>query len=139
MSVTHTAVPMIAGVPMTVEEGQRCPIREVLDRVGDKWSVLVVVLLGTRPHRFNELHRSIDGLSQRMLTLTLRGLERDGLISRTVYATVPPRVDYALTDLGRTLLAPLSALADWANAHRLEILAARARYDSEHASASPGS
>jgi DNA-binding HxlR family transcriptional regulator len=106
-----------------------CPIREVLDRVGDKWSVLVVVLLGDRGRRFSELHRGIEGISQRMLTLTLRQLERDGLVSRTVHATVPPRVDYALTDLGRTLLEPLGALQAWAEQQRPSIRAARERYD----------
>jgi DNA-binding HxlR family transcriptional regulator len=106
-----------------------CPVREVLDRVGDKWSVMVIVLLGQRTHRFNELHRTIDGISQRMLTLTVRALERDGLVSRTVHASVPPRVDYELTELGRTLLIPLGALADWANIHRGDIQAARDRHD----------
>jgi DNA-binding HxlR family transcriptional regulator len=128
MSVTNTHVPSTLESSITSEEP--CPIREVLDRVGDKWSVLVVVLLGHRTHRFSELHRAIDGISQRMLTLTLRVLERDGLATRTVHPTVPPRVDYALTDLGRTLLVPLSALSDWAIAHRGDILAARADYDS---------
>lgn len=104
-------------------------MREVLDRVGDKWSVLIIVLLGQRTHRFNELHRSIEGISQRMLTLTVRNLERDGLVKRTVYPTVPPRVDYELTDLGRTLLVPLAALADWADAHRGDIQAARDAHD----------
>jgi DNA-binding HxlR family transcriptional regulator len=97
--------------------------------VGDKWSVLVIVLLGQRTHRFNELHRAIEGISQRMLTLTVRALERDGLVSRTVHASVPPRVDYALTELGRTLLVPLGALADWADTHRGDIQAARDRHD----------
>jgi DNA-binding HxlR family transcriptional regulator len=112
--------------PVVVED---CPAREILDRVGDKWSVLVIVLLGQRVHRFNELHRAIDGISQRMLTLTVRALQRDGLVSRTVYATVPARVDYELTELGRTLLAPLGALYDWANTHRDDIQAARERHD----------
>ncbi|ADG90240.1 hypothetical protein TBS_17190 [Thermobispora bispora] len=112
--------------PAEVED---CPVREVLDRVADKWSVLVIVLLGRRPHRFGELHRGIEGISQRMLTLTLRQLERDGLVRRTVHASVPPRVDYELTPLGRTLLAPLTALNEWAIAHRDDIRAARARYD----------
>jgi DNA-binding HxlR family transcriptional regulator len=107
-----------------------CPTREVLDRVGDKWSVLVIVLLGQRTHRFNELHRSIEGISQRMLTLTVRALERDGLVSRTVYPEVPPRVEYELTDLGRSLLDPLNALAAWAKTHRSDIQAARVRHDS---------
>jgi DNA-binding HxlR family transcriptional regulator len=115
-------------VPLTVIDGD-CPVREVLDRVGDKWSVLIVVLLGRRAHRFTELHRAIDGISQRMLTLTLRALARDGLVVRTAHATVPPRVDYELTDLGRTLLAPLSALDAWAAAHRDDIRAARERHD----------
>jgi DNA-binding HxlR family transcriptional regulator len=106
-----------------------CPTREVLDRVGDKWSVLVICLLGQRVHRFNELHRAVEGISQRMLTLTLRGLERDGLVKRTVFATVPPRVDYELTELGRTLLVPLGALSDWANTHRSDIQAAREAHD----------
>lgn len=126
------AAPVAGSVGGPVASGAQpdgCPIREVLDRVGDKWSVLVVVMLGERDHRFSELHRAIDGISQRMLTLTVRVLERDGLVRRTVYPTVPPRVEYALTELGRTLLAPLSALADWAAEHREHILAARAGYD----------
>ncbi|MET8979362.1 helix-turn-helix domain-containing protein [Streptomyces sp. NPDC004539] len=106
-----------------------CPIREVLDRVGDKWSTLIVVRLGKRTHRFNELHREIDGISQRMLTLTLRNLARDGLVSRTVYPSVPPRVDYELTELGRTLLTPITALHEWAVAHRDDIHQARVVHD----------
>ena len=89
-------------------------VSDVLARIGDKWSVLVVSRLGNGPLRFNELRRAIGGISQRMLTLTLRGLERDGLITRTVYPTIPPRVDYALTALGRDLLNPVSALGTWA-------------------------
>ena len=106
-----------------------CPVRDVLNRVGDKWSVLVVALLRDGPMRFNELRRSIDGISQRMLTLTLRGLERDGLASRTVTPTTPPRVDYELTELGRTLLGPIMSLADWAEKNRSVIRTARARFD----------
>jgi DNA-binding HxlR family transcriptional regulator len=107
-----------------------CPaVREVLNRVGDKWSVLIVALLGDGPKRFNELRRAIDGISQRMLTLTLRGLERDGLISRSVEPTIPPRVDYALTPLGHTLLDPIMSLAAWAELNRETIQAARDRYD----------
>jgi DNA-binding HxlR family transcriptional regulator len=123
MSATHTRLPAL---PEVVED---CPVREVLDRVGDKWSVMVVVLLGQRTHRFSELHRAIEGISQRMLTLTVRALERDGLVSRTVHASVPPRVDYELTGLGRTLLVPLAALTDWADTHRGDIQAARDRHD----------
>jgi DNA-binding HxlR family transcriptional regulator len=113
---------------------ERClAAREVLNRVGDKWSVFVVGVLGQGPRRFSELRRSIEGISQRMLTLTLRGLERDGLVTRTVYATIPPRVDYALTPLGQTLLVPVQALAAWADQHRGEIQAARARFDRKNA------
>lgn len=109
---------------------EACPAtREVLNRVGDKWSVLIIALLGDKSMRFNELKRSIDGISQRMLSHTLRGLERDGLVSRTVQASVPPRVDYALTTLGRTLLDPIMALAIWAEGNREAVQQARARYD----------
>ena len=123
MSVGHIEMPAL------LELDDDCPTREVLDRVGDKWSVLVIVLLGQRTHRFSELHRAIEGISQRMLTLTVRALERDGLVKRTVYATVPPRVDYELTELGETLLVPLGALSAWANAHRGDIQAAREEHD----------
>jgi DNA-binding HxlR family transcriptional regulator len=104
-------------------------IGDVLARVGDKWSVLVVSRLGEGPLRFNELRRSIGGISQRMLTLTLRGLERDGLITRTVFPTIPPRVDYALTPLGRDLLNPVSALGSWAVRNQAKIAQARAHFD----------
>jgi len=106
-------------------------ISEVLARVGDKWSVLVVTRLGDGPKRFNELKRSIGGISQRMLTLTLRGLERDGLVTRTIVPTVPPRVDYALTPLGRDLLQPVSALGAWAIRNQAKIARARERFDGE--------
>jgi DNA-binding HxlR family transcriptional regulator len=104
-------------------------IGDVLARVGDKWSVLVVTRLGDGPVRFNELKRSIGGISQRMLTLTLRGLERDGLVTRTVLPTVPPRVDYALTPLGRDLLEPVSALGAWAIRNQAKIAQAREQFD----------
>ena len=106
-----------------------CPSREVLDRIGDKWSVLILGLLSDGSCRFTELSRGIEGVSQKMLTQTLRGLERDGLVTRTVHASVPPRVDYALTELGRTLTAPLAALEIWASAHMGDVAKARARYD----------
>ena len=105
-------------------------ISDVLARVGDKWSVLVVSRLGGGPLRFNALRRAIGGISQRMLTLTLRGLERDGLITRTVFPTVPPRVEYALTALGRDLLQPVSALGDWALRNQAKIARARDQFDS---------
>jgi DNA-binding HxlR family transcriptional regulator len=101
----------------------------VLARVGDKWSVFVIMMLFDGPKRFNELKRLVGGISQRMLTLTLRGLERDGLVTRTVFPTIPPRVDYELTDLGRGLSEPVIALGGWAQAHQSEIEAARSRFD----------
>lgn len=106
-----------------------CRLRDVLDRVGDKWSVLVMDLLGDGPKRYSELQRSIAGISQRMLTLTLRSLERDGLVERTVTPTSPPRVDYALTPVGRTLSSQVSGLIVWARQHRDYVAASRARYD----------
>ena len=109
-------------------------ISDVLARVGDKWSVLVVTRLGGGPMRFNELRRAIGGISQRMLTLTLRGLERDGLVTRTVFPTIPPRVDYALTPLGRDLLQPVSALGEWATRNQAKIARAREKFDGAAAS-----
>lgn len=103
--------------------------REILNLVGDKWSVLVVVVIGDETKRFSELKRTIDGISQRMLTLTLRGLERDGLVKRTVFPTVPPRVDYALTALGQTLLEPVTVLATWAQRHRADVQRARDAFE----------
>jgi DNA-binding HxlR family transcriptional regulator len=113
--------------------GECLAVREVLNRVGDKWSVLVVALLGGGKKRFSDLRRSIEGISQRMLTLTLKGLERDGLITRTMYPTIPPRVDYELTKLGRSLLIPITGLGDWAAQNRERIQAARNRYDTRNA------
>jgi DNA-binding HxlR family transcriptional regulator len=108
-------------------------VQSILSRVGDKWTVLIVAMLQGGPARFNELRRSIDGSSQRMLTLTLRSLERDGLVSRTVHPTIPPRVDYALTETGRTLTAPMIALAEWAVSQRDAIEEARERFDKRNA------
>ena len=105
-------------------------ISDLLSRIGDKWSVLVVTTLGAGSRRFNELRREIPSVSQRMLTLTLRNLERDGLVSRAVTPSIPPRVDYALTDLGRSLLKPLSALSEWALENVGAIHSAQQRYDS---------
>ena len=106
-------------------------ISDLLSRIGDKWSVLVVTTLGGGGKRFNELRREIPSVSQRMLTLTLRNLERDGLVSRAVTPSIPPRVDYALTDLGRSLQCPLSALSDWALENVGAIHDAQRRYDAE--------
>jgi DNA-binding HxlR family transcriptional regulator len=104
-------------------------VASILARVGDKWSVFVIMLLGDGPRRFNELKRMVGGISQRMLTLTLRGLERDGLVTRTVFPTIPPRVDYELTELGRGLSKPVEALGQWAIEHQARIEAARQKFD----------
>ena len=106
-------------------------VSAVLSRVGDKWSVLIVMLLGDGPRRFNEIKRLVGGISQRMLSLTLRGLERDGLVTRTVTPSVPPRVDYELTELGHSLWAPIEGLGRWAIEHQEVIEAARARFDGQ--------
>ena len=117
-------------LPSTLHVPEECKaISEVLDRVGDKWTVLVIVTLGKEPKRFNELRRAIASISQRMLTLTLRCLERDGLVARTAYATIPPRVEYALTELGRSLLVPVDGLGSWARQNRQKIVQARLRFD----------
>jgi len=104
-------------------------VAPVLNRVGDKWSMMIVMMLTNGPMRFSELKRAIDGISQRMLTLSLRGLERDGLVSRTVTPTIPPRVDYELTELGNSLREPVKALGDWAIEHIACIRAAQERFD----------
>ena len=104
-------------------------VSEVLSRVGDKWTILVVSELGNGPRRFNEIRRALGSISQRMLTLTLRGLERDGLVTRTVFPTIPPRVDYELTNLGRSLLEPVSGIGLWARQNRAAIHEARERFD----------
>jgi len=123
LSDSHTDVPLVHGA------GACRTVTEVLSRVGDKWSVQVVMELGQGQRRFNELRRVVSGISQRMLTRTLRGLERDGLVSRTVTPSVPPRVDYALTELGQSLKRPVNALGAWALENREAITAARARFD----------
>jgi DNA-binding HxlR family transcriptional regulator len=98
---------------------------ETLARIGDKWTVMVVGALSKGPIRYNEIRRRVEGISQRMLTLTLKGLEQDGLVTRTMYPTIPPRVDYELTELGRKLIVPLQALSEWARENRPAMLAAR--------------
>jgi DNA-binding HxlR family transcriptional regulator len=116
--------------PKTPAFERDCSIRLVLDRIADKWTVMMMSLLSDgKPHRFNELRRNVEGISQKMLTQTLRDLERDGLVARTVYAEVPPRVEYALTPLGVTLCGPIAALGEWANAHAHEVKRAQARFD----------
>lgn len=106
-----------------------CEVRQILDRIADKWSLLVIALLDNKKMRFTELKREIDGISQRMLARTLRHLERDGLVNRTVFPVVPPRVDYELTPLGESLHETIKALVTWTEAHQQEIAKARERYD----------
>ena len=106
-------------------------VRETFDRVGDKWSLLVIVILAQGPQRFTALKAGAVGISQRMLTLTLRKPERDGLVDRTVFAVIPPRVEYELSPLGRTLIAPVTALADWAVTHHDAIKGSQVRYDAD--------
>lgn len=127
-----TATP---GRPGEVAEhaGEGCLAREILDRIGDKWSAYVIAELGDGTRRFSELRRAIDGISQRMLTVTLRALERDGLIARQVYPVIPPRVEYSLTPLGQSLLAVVEALINWSGDHRRDVSQARLRYDSTRA------
>ena len=110
-----------------------CPSRRLLDRIGDRWTVLVVGVLGDGPRRFSEIRRAVDGVSQKMLTQTLRGLERDGLVTRTVFAEVPPRVEYELTEAGRTLQEPLKALERWSIEHFGQVTASWETYDTRDA------
>lgn len=116
------------GHPVGGQEGCT-PVREILAKIGDKWSILTIMMLSGGTRRFSELQRGIEGISQRMLTLTLRGLERDGLVTREVFPTIPPRVEYTLTPLGRSLQQPVSALGQWVMANLPEIDAARRRFD----------
>ncbi|RXT44949.1 winged helix-turn-helix transcriptional regulator [Bradyrhizobium betae] len=127
MELTHSDLPALQA-PHPDHADCR-GVASILARVGDKWSVFVIMNLSGGPKRFNELKRVINGISQRMLTLTLRGLERDGLVTRTIFPTIPPRVDYELTDLGRGLQQPVKALGEWAMAHQEQIAAARTRFD----------
>ena len=133
MSVKHTADPDLAAVPHPCEswpdDGRA--FRETLDRIGDKWSVLVIGILSRGPLRFSALQHHVPGVSQRMLTRTLRHLERDGVVSRTAYAEVPPRVEYQLTPLGESLRTIVHALAQWVTDHHGEVESARHRYDAE--------
>jgi len=108
-----------------------CPTRQVLGRIADKWTTLIFSLLEDRPKRFSELQRGIGGISQKMLTQTLRGLERDGLVQRTIYPEIPPHVEYALTPLGKTLCGPIAAIQHWAENHIEEVIAAQNSYDSK--------
>lgn len=123
--VTTQSEPVYPGNPYRAD----CPTRRVLDRIGDRWTVLVVGILGEGDARFSQLRRRVEGVSQKMLTQTLRGLERDGLVLRTVYPEVPVRVEYALTDAGRTLLEPLRALREWSIEHLGDVSESQEVYD----------
>lgn len=127
MSRRHADAPTPAGHTPAM-----CTVREVLDRVGGKWSIGVIIEASRRPVRFTELERAIEGISRRMLSITLRNLERDGLLTRKVYPTVPPRVEYAATDMARELYQVLVTLTGWAERHRAAIAAARETYDRAH-------
>ena len=131
MSQRNIAVPAAA-------QDEACPINEVLDHIGGKWSIGIIVAAAAGPIRFTELERAIDGISRRMLTLNLRKLERDGLLVRTVYPTVPPKVEYSLTPIAQELSDSFAALTAWAERHRHAIAAARRGYDSGRGTAAPG-
>lgn len=107
----------------------RCPVRDVLDHVGDKWTTLIVIILATKPHRFSDIRRAIPDISKRMLTQSLRGLERDGMITRRVFPTKPPSVEYSLSTLGISMLEPLATLVEWAENNHAGIRSARERFD----------
>jgi DNA-binding HxlR family transcriptional regulator len=121
------------GCELDHNEDPACTVRQVLDRVGGKWSIGVLVAASDGPVRFTQLERSIEGISRRMLTLTLRNLERDGLLTRTIYPTVPPKVEYTATPMARELYDSLITLTTWAEHHRDDIAASRADYDRAHA------
>lgn len=126
---TDATVPLLHTTPGFANDGRTCPIREVLDRVGDTWSILVIINLQERSVRFNALKRAIEGISQRMLTVTLRSLERDGLVHRTVRPTTPPEVEYGLTELGQSLAVPIAAIGGWAAANRDQMRCSREAFD----------
>lgn len=131
MSPEHIDV-TLAEEPLS-PHGVRCrSIAPILQRIGDKWSILIVMILARGPLRFNELKRMVDGISQRMLTLNLRGLEREGMVTRTIFPAIPPKVEYALTDLGRSLCGPIVALGQWAEENYDAIEAARQAFDARH-------
>jgi DNA-binding HxlR family transcriptional regulator len=114
------------------DSGDCRAVADILARIGDKWTVFVVGLLSNGPMRFNEIRKSVGSISQRMLTLTLRGLERDGMVTRTVYPTIPPRVEYELTAMGRTLIEPVKAIGEWAIANRTQVEESRQEFDRQN-------
>lgn len=125
-------IDVTTATPAPHRPGECRAVNSILSRIGDKWTVLIVMMLADGPRRFNELKRMIGGISQRMLTLTLRGLERDGFVSRTIFPTIPPRVDYELTPLGHSLREPIEAIGNWAFAHIPIVEEARAAFDLRH-------
>jgi DNA-binding HxlR family transcriptional regulator len=125
VTTSSESAPVVFGWPYRAD----CPTRRILDRIGDRWTVLIVGVLADGDARFSELRRRIEGVSQKMLTQTLRGLERDGLVRRTVYPEVPVRVEYALTDAGRTLEGPLRALQEWSIEHLADVSASQQEFD----------
>lgn len=129
MSNALRAIERFSQYPLSESQSVHCPVRDVLDRIGDKWSMLMIMALAMRPHRFSELHRAVHDISKRMLTQTLRDLERDGLIARHVFATKPPGVEYRLAPLGLSLLEPMAGLIEWADRRYGDIHVARARFD----------
>jgi len=131
MSTAENAIERYSRYQRQLGDAQsaHCAIRDVLDRIGDKWSMLMIMELATQSQRFSELHRAIPDISKRMLTQTLRDLERDGLITRHVFPTRPPTVEYRLAPLGQSLLEPMAALVDWADRRYSDIHAARVRFD----------
>ncbi|CAM5766995.1 hypothetical protein LMIY3S_02011 [Labrys miyagiensis] len=133
---TATARLVVTAEPIKVVRAKRsrpeCAIRDILDRIGDKWSYLLIMTLAQRPHRFGELRRAIEDISQRMLTETLRSLQRDGLIERTVFPTTPPSVEYRLTERGRSLQVPMRGLIDWADLEMPAIKRSREDFDLAH-------
>jgi DNA-binding HxlR family transcriptional regulator len=129
----ENAAPLLKSRPGFTPDEAGCPIRDVLDRVGDTWSLMVIMNLQERPVRFNALRRSIESISQRMLTVTLRSLERDGLVRRVVHPTTPPEVEYSLTELGHSLAGPVGALGAWAAENRRRLAEARRKFDAGEA------
>jgi len=126
--MTDTPIAPLSQIMAQYSDPSACPVRNVLDQLGDKWSVLIITALAQRPYRFGELKREIGDISQRMLTQTLRDLQADGMIERTVFATMPPSVEYKLSPMGRSFLVPLSAMVDWAFANFGAIKVAREEF-----------
>jgi len=139
MSNALKAIERFSQYPLGESQSVHCPVRDVLDRIGDKWSMLMIMALAMRSQRFSELHRAIRDISKRMLTQTLRDLERDGLITRHVFPTKPPSVEYRLAPLGKSLLDPMAGLIEWADRRYSDIHAARARFDAASGDVPPRS